>query len=300
MGWFKRNLFFAIGGILSLALLGAAGYYDYASWEHNQEALVGLQDTYDKLSQQAQKKPSPGNNTVTNIGTANEQANQFNQWKDQAKKRFQPIPRIPATGPLNNQTFGHALTATIKQLQDDATAANVQLPPQFPFSFTTHIGRLSFTGGSLGSLSQQLGEVKAITEILFSARVNELDSIQRVRVSDDDTSGPQTDYLNEQSVTNDLGVLTPYQVTFSGFSPEVTQVMVAFATSPHGFIVKTMNVQPVGAAAITGNPYAVAVAGNPYAAAPAPAPVTGRGGLQTILNEQLLRVTLEVVAVKMR
>ena len=78
---------------------------------------------------------------------------------------------------------------------------------------------------------------------------------------------------------------------FSGFSPEVSQVLAAFATSPSGFIVKTMSVQPVGAAAQA-----------PSASAPmtAPAPVMGRGGLQTILNEQLLRVTMEVVAVKMR
>ena len=298
MGWLKRNIFFAVGGILSLGLLAAAGYYDYASWDHNQVALTSLQDTYNKLSDLAKKKPSPGNESVTNIATAKAQENQLNQWKDQAKKRFQPIPRIPATGPLNSQTFGHALTATIKQLQDEATAANVQLPPQFPFSFTAHMGRLSFTGGSLGPLSEQLGEVKAISEILYSARVNELDGIQRVRVSDDDSSGPQADYLNEMAVTNDLGVLTPYQVTFSGFSPEVAQVLVAFATSPNGFIVKTMSVQPVGAAAITGNPNAVASATS--ALAPMPAPVMGRGGLQTILNEQLLRVTIEVVAVKMR
>ena len=41
----------------------------------------------------------------------------------------------------------------------------------------------------------QLGEVKAISEVLFAARVNALDGIQRVRVSDDD-DGPAriTDY----------------------------------------------------------------------------------------------------------
>ena len=46
MGWFKRNLFFVIGGILSLGLLAAAGYYDYTSWNHNQEAFTKLHDIY--------------------------------------------------------------------------------------------------------------------------------------------------------------------------------------------------------------------------------------------------------------
>jgi hypothetical protein len=294
MGWLKRNLFFAIGGILSLGLLAAAGYYDYVGWQHNQAAYGRLKETYDKLIELSKKKPSPGNDKVPNIAAANEQANQLNQWKSQSKKYFQPVPRIPATGPLSNESFQHALTATIKQLQDSAAAANVQLPPQYNFSFTTDVGRLTFAPGSLEPLSAQLGEVKAISEILFSARVNGMDAIQRAKVSSDDDGGPQTDYIIEdQPVTNDLAVLMPYQVTFRGFSPEVAQVLGAFAASPPGFIVKTVSVQPeamFGAAAgDTGAP-----------PPPPPAPVSGKGGLQTVLNEQQLRVTLEVLAVRMR
>ena len=40
MGWLKRNLFFAIGGVLALGLLAAAGYYDYAGWARNQTAFI--------------------------------------------------------------------------------------------------------------------------------------------------------------------------------------------------------------------------------------------------------------------
>ena len=39
MGWIKRNLFFVIGGVLALGLLGAAGFYDYASWRRNTAAF---------------------------------------------------------------------------------------------------------------------------------------------------------------------------------------------------------------------------------------------------------------------
>ena len=151
------------------------------------------------------------------------------------------------------------------------------------------MGRLNYAPGSLRPLSEQLGEVKAISEVLFSARVNAMDGIQRIKASSDDEAGPQGDYLNEVTVTNELGVLTPYQVTFRGFSAEVAQVLVAFATSPNGFIVKTMSVQPVVTASASGG-----------AAATPPPPVTGRGGLQTVLNEQLLRVTMVVVAVRIR
>ena len=48
---------------------------------------------------------------------------------------------------------------------------------------------VKFETGSLGALAEQLGEVKAMAEILFAARVNSLDGIQRVRVSEDDATG---------------------------------------------------------------------------------------------------------------
>ena len=75
-----------------------------------------------------------------------------------------------------------------------------------------------------------------------------LDGIQRVRVSDDDTAGPQADYLGEVSVTNNLAVLTPYAITFRSFSPELAKVLAGFAASPNGLIVKAINIGPAGAA----------------------------------------------------
>jgi hypothetical protein len=138
-------------------------------------------------------------------------------------------------------------------------------------------------------------------------------------------------------VTNNLAVLTPYQITFRSFSPEVGEVLAGFASSPHGFIVKSINVQPAGAAAATAPETAATetavpmlaatetaepMLAQPYlppglrarpaippAAPPAAPPITlpatlptrvpGRGGLQTVLNEQLLRVTLVVEVVKL-
>ena len=73
MGWIKRNLFFVIGGVLALGLLAAAGYYDYASWAHNQAAYKKLTEIYNTLSDAAKKKPSPGNDKIHNIAAADEQ-----------------------------------------------------------------------------------------------------------------------------------------------------------------------------------------------------------------------------------
>jgi hypothetical protein len=312
MGWLKRNMFFVAGVVVAIGLLGAAGFYDYMGWQHNQTAFGKLNEIYTQLSEATKQQPSPGNGQVDNIKTAGEQERQLRQWISQTANYFQPIAPIPkpAKGPLSDPLFAGALHSNIVQLLREAGAANVQLPPDFTFSFTAHMDRLRFAPGSLEPLSVQLGEVKTVSEILFAAGINALDGIQRLRVLPDDASGPITDYLDDQPVTNDFALLTPYQVTFRGFSPEIARVLQGFASSSHGFIVKNINVQPAGATGATpGDLGGYPTAANPQAggrfvnnAGGAPTPpgtLPGKGGLQTVLNEQLLRVTLTVEVVKL-
>ena len=334
MAWIKRNLFFVIGGMLALGLLGAAGFYNYRGWSHNSAAFDKLNEIYGTLRNLTGQKPSPGNDKVDNIKAAKEQERQIRDWIRQAADYFQPIAPIPNTGnnAVSSEAFAAALRRTIDQLQHEADAASVTLPPKYNFSFEAQRSLVKFSG-SLGALAAQFGEVKTISEILFAARVNSLDGIQRVRVSDDDATGPQADYFDGHSVTNNLAVLTPYQITFRSFSPEVGEVLAGFASSPHGFIVKSINVQPAGAAAVTAPETAALMPAVPMLAEPMPAEpmlaqpylppglrarpaipptappaappptlptrVPGRGGLQTVLNEQLLRVTLVVEVVKL-
>src|SRR5208283_4093471 len=238
MIWIKRNLFFVIGGVLALGLLGAAGFYDYTNWKRNSVAFDKLNEVYSTLRELANHKPSPGNDKINNIEAAQQQEAQLRKWIHQAQSYFQPIAPIPhlTNSLISNELFADALHRTIDQLQRDATNANVGVLPQYSFSFEAQRSRVKFAPDSLGALATQLGEVKAISEILFAARVNQLDAIQRVRVSDDDVSGPQTDYLVDSSVTNGLAVLTPYTITFRAFSPEIAQTLAGFAASQHGFI----------------------------------------------------------------
>jgi hypothetical protein len=190
----------------------------------------------------------------------------------------------------------------------------------------------------------QLGEVKAISEVLFAASINSLDSIQRVRVSDDDTQGPADEYTDLQPETNDLAIITPYVVTFRSFTPELARVLSGFATAPYPFIVKSVIVQPASSSTpmpdlVNANSAPMATgAGNPESMfnpdgtvkltararwmsmhpgeplpqpgmAPPPAAAataansagvpSAKGGLQTVLKEQLLTIRLEVDIVKL-
>ena len=305
MAWIKRNLFFVIGGILAIGLLGAAGFYNYRGWSHNSTAFDKLQEIYGQLKTLAGKKPSPGNERVDNIKAAKDQEAQFREWIQQSGNYFQPIASIPAPGGngVSSEAFAAALRRTIVQMQNEADASSVTLPPRYGFSFEAQRARMTFSSSSLESLARQLGEVKAIAEVLFAARVNSFDGIQRVPVSEEDASGPQSDYFDGHSVTNNLAVLTPYQITFRSFSPEVGEVLAGFATSSHTFIVKSVNVQVAGAFAA--NPGAMLPEGGPpppmmpMAPAAPPPVMVSRGGLQTVLDEQLLRVTLVVEIVKL-
>ncbi len=331
MGWIKRNLFFVVGGLLTLALLGGAGFYIYKGWSSNADASTALNEIYDKLQQYSQEPVQPGNDKTDNVKTAKDQEQQVRDWMAQARTYFQPIAPIPQ-GEVTSKTYATALNNTVNLLQQEAKANSINLPPQYNFSFQVQSTKLTISSG-LAPLAQQLGEVKAITEILFAARINELVGIQRVRVSEDDANGLQSDYVDSSPVTNSLAIITPYVVTFQTFSSELGKVLSGFANSTNCFIVKTVAVLPG-----TANPsqetanqppqytpmngpgmygrynrgqpnYPGYPGGGPGypnypGAAPQPSPTAetgagGKGGLQTALKEQLLHITLEVDIVKL-
>ena len=139
---------------------------------------------------------------------------------------------------VTDRDFSVALSRTIDQMQRDANNTSVSLQPKYSFSFQAQRQAVNFAAASLVPLSVQLGEVKVICDVLFQAKVNWIDSIRRERVCTDDASGPQTDYLAQQSVTNELAVLSPYELTFRCFSSELAAVLAGFASSPHGLLVK--------------------------------------------------------------
>ncbi|MBU6411102.1 MAG: Amuc_1100 family pilus-like protein, partial [Verrucomicrobia bacterium] len=164
MAWIKRNLFFVIGGVVAVLLLGLAGFYDFKNWERNSKALAALNEAYQTLRQLGSQTPSPGNDEVNNIAAARQQTQEVRAWIARASQYFQPVPPIPrpANGALTSKDFADALSRTVARMQDEAAAASVALPAQFSFSFTVQQQGLRFAPGSLLPLAQQLGDVKAI------------------------------------------------------------------------------------------------------------------------------------------
>jgi hypothetical protein len=250
MTWIKRNLFFVIGSGVAVVLLGLAGYFLYAKWALNEEILGKLNQDYEELRRLAQEKPHPGGGQVDNVKLAKEQQQQLREFIQQTRQYFQRVAPIPDEKKVSDPSFSVKLSQTIARMQTDATNASVGLPPNYNFSFEAQKSRLSYAPGSTEPLAMQLGEVKMICDLLFKTKVNALDSIRRERVSLDDNTGPQTDYLGDRTVTNELALITPYEVVFKCFSTELASVLTQVANSPHGLIVKTINVEQAPAQAI--------------------------------------------------
>jgi len=242
MSWIKRNLYFFIGSLVALILMGMAGWFLYSKWTLNTEIMGNLNSDYDELKKLNSQNPHPGSGQINNIKLAQQERDQVRDFMKKVRGSFQPIAKLPDMPKVNDHDFSVALSRTIAELQRDATNSSVTLPANYSFSFEAQKARISFASNSLDRLSVQLGEVRTIAEALFRAKVNSLDNLRRERVSPDDSSGPQTDYLIEKSITNELAILTPYEVTFRCFSSELASVLSDLAAESCGVIIKTLNV----------------------------------------------------------
>jgi hypothetical protein len=251
MDWIKRNLIFVVSAAVALGLMGAAGFYSFSGWKHNADELEKLNAGYEELKRLNTLNPHPGGGKVDNIKLAREQEKELQAFIAKVTGHFERISAIPDTTNVSGMEFSSALQQTIDQLQREATNNSVILPPKYRFSFEAHLGRVKFAAGSLGPLAVQLGEVKTIVSILNSAKINALDGIRRERVSGDDAAGSPNDYLDIKSSTNELAVMTPYEVTFRSFTPELAAVLSGLAASPHGLLVKSINVEPAPASTVS-------------------------------------------------
>src|SRR5579884_611605 len=283
MEWIKRNLGFVLGSFIAVALMGAGGWYLYTQISAAGGLADKLQSQYAELQRLTTLNPHPGNEKINNVKAAKEEALAIRGFVTKTKPYFEGIAPIPdlESNKLRDSDFASALRVTVNELHHDAEQQSVDLPKDYYFTFEAQRKIMIFDHSSLYKLAVQLGEIKAISEILFDARVNSLDYIRREMVSTDDKN--QSDYLSQKTEITPLAELAPYEVKFRCFSAELAQVLGSFATSPNGFIVKTINVEPSGAAEEPGEGPGVTGAPQPvvqpqYPANPMPRPYNVPGG----------------------
>jgi len=324
MPWIKRNLFFVAGGLAALVMLGFAGFYLFASLNNDSTVSVELERQLSELKRLYNADPHPGTEDIDNIGAAKKDQQRVREFLKDAHKLFVPVPPYEKT---NDRGFNTLLLSTIYELQTGASNAGVVLQPQYAFTFSAQKGKLTFSPGSIEPWTAQLSEIKAICSILYEAKINALEGLRRVPVSVDDAAGT-ADYLATTVVTNDIAIVTPYEVTFRSFSGDLGKVMDGILRSTNCFIVKTLNVEqskvpipgsnpnisafnPVYNPAVSAPPVAAERFADRYGLAPgavaprpAPAPVAGRPAAPSVpsvfLSEKPLRITLLIDVVKLK
>jgi len=312
MAWLKRHLLLSIGGLLAVLLIAAGTYYLLTNISRNTEVEAELEQQKHRLEELLSRDPFPHR---TNVDAAKREIGRVRTVIDQARQSFTPVSYQNVTG----LEFKKLLDDTLDELQKKASKAGVELPGKtYEFSFAAQKKGLKFSPAIFPRINIQLAEVKTISGILFDSKINRLVNVKRVRLSADDPQGTP-DYLeNRPETTNDMtgAVLSPYQFEFHCFTSELAAALESLYKSPHGFLVKAVQVEGVPQQQGAGGPGGV----NPPPPPPAnnqinpprlppgaPRPVgppragavaPGKEGLETILNEKLLKVFLLVEVVK--
>ena len=238
MAWIKRNLYFVITLAVGIILIGGAGYFVYTAIGANSEAQTNYASALSDLTTLQQKKPFRDDD---NIKLAKEDSQRVAQLAKEMGNAFVNFPPPPQVDP---QEFIACLNSNLIFFRTEATNANVQLvAPDYTFSFSAEASTLSFPGGtSFGPWLQQLEEISAIVDILCAAKINSLDALQRAPVAGEDPAG--ADYVQSAISSNQVAVISPYKISFRGFSEEIANVLKGFAESPHCFLIKDLQVSP--------------------------------------------------------
>jgi hypothetical protein len=257
MAWIKRNLFFLIGSLIALGLMGFGIFYLLGQIGEESKVIEDIQAQYAELTRLGGQKPHPGNDKVDNIKTAREQTETLNDYIKKERATFRPIASIPdiSSNKISNKDFARELRNTVADLRRAADQQSVKLPPDYYFGFEAQRKSLIFETGTLEPLATHLGEVKALCDVLFTAKINFLDSIQREIISTNQDS-VTADYLSqEKTVSTPLADLTPYRLSFRCFSAELALVLSGFATSPNGMVVQNLDIEPVNALGTDNSPF---------------------------------------------
>src|SRR2546421_5724632 len=154
MDWVKRNLYFLIGGLVALALMGVAGWYLYSKWQLNNETLAKLEADFAELDRLSKDNPHPGDGKkVDNVAEAKKQQKELREFVQKGRKYFLPIRPIPDVPKATDHDLSTALSHTIDQMRKEATNSSVGLPSGYGFTFQAEQNLVSFSSNSVNPLA---------------------------------------------------------------------------------------------------------------------------------------------------
>jgi len=243
MEWVKKNMVFVIALAVAVLLMGGGVWYLLGAKADADGVDAEIQAKNQELDGLIQRPVYPDS---ANIKLAKEEEIRVSDFIKGARSHFTELQKPEG---LDNAGFKSHLEATISELLTDAERAGVKLPDQsgntgYGFTFDDPRKQLQLPANALVPLAVQLGDLKALCQVLFDAKIPSLVSLKRAQVLTNET-GLNPNICNKKIETNSaLGsVKYPYEVVFQGFSPELASVMNGLIRATNAFIVKSLNVE---------------------------------------------------------
>jgi hypothetical protein len=306
MAWVKRNLGLVIGGAVAFALMVVAAFYLWSKIQEDQAVTAQLDETTQNFQTLLKRPLHPGteNGKVNNIELAKEENKRLQAFLEDVRARFGKR-EIPTN--ISNREFRALLDSTISELQRSADRQGISLPQKdYWFTFAPQKTAVEFK--SIDMLTHQLMDVKDLTEILYTAKIHDLKGIRRVPASSDDNNS--NDFMTDKkAATNEFAIVTPYELRFQGFSPELARVLDRLISAKHCFVVKSIGVdkapsdeaQQQDSSQMSAAMNMAMRYGGRYGAAPPVAPVQRpQRPNNVLLDENKLLIVLQIDAVRLK
>jgi hypothetical protein len=242
MNWIKANLQIVITGVVSLALLGLAGFFLKGKIDAYKEAQAKLESQERQWESLISKKVYPN---ADNLEALEKDAKRYQAKLDETKQVFAPaeVPNV-----MNSYEFKKYLNDSIHELQQLADEAGIRLPKKFGFAFSQEKEVYEYDQTLLKPMYGQINDLKTILGILFKARIHRLTGMRRSSV--DETVHADTnakDLLRRNISTNEVtdAILYPYECSFRCYSKELAEVLTGFSNSDQFFVIKSLTITPV-------------------------------------------------------
>lgn len=241
MLWFKKNLIFTIACAVGVILIGVSIFLYFQKRGEEVELNEKLNERTARLKELYDLPIFP---SAENLRAIDEDQRKLVGFIEQCKKYFLPVPALNVP---NAQALRTALDTNIFRFHEEAKKSGVTIAiNNYAFSFDELIKRIDYSPYSIRPLAQQLAEIDKMLEILYAAKINKLELIQRSRVCIEDMQPniSAAHYVPELPKTNAIMSIHPYRLTFSCFSSEFASVLDGFMRSPYGFVIKAVDVEP--------------------------------------------------------
>ena len=302
MAWVKRNLGLVIGGVVALALMGLAGFYLWAKMQADAEVTAQLEEQTQQFQQLLSRPYLPKGPKVDNIEFAKSENKRLEEHLQLVRSKF-GTRDVPTN--ITAREFRAMLDRTIYDLQKTAESLGITLPEKdYWFTFAPQKQAVEFKNAEM--LTYELMDVKDLCEIMYTAKIHDLKRIKRVPASSEDNN--PTDFIEKKASTNEFAIVTPYEITFQGFSTELGKVLDGLINAKHCFIVKSLAASKAPADEPAANAPMPMQMMNPmylrYGARYAPPPPVAVARPQrpsnVLLDESKLQFVLQVDAVRLK